>query len=472
MGQIIGGAAKPKRCNLNKLSQLGTPAAGEYILVSSDNSMNAAGQGDFDAYVKGDGVKPATELELKSLVDDGAFDISAYRATGNVLAKYVDLSAALDGGNNIPEAFRKGGISVKFVQSSDNKYVQYRLMSDTFNTTPANWQGVDDELSGSKNLPESGAVLNYTRKNFPHSIENNSDLDFCDKKGYVIAQFNEGHVQTKNFDSRNTDKAVEYKDGDLVFVDINRNCILKIENGYPITKKFFHQLYKKRISIIGDSISTFAYTTSGDYSGCSVVHENYFQSADTDVHYPEDTWFGQLAAKSGAILNRIASYGGGDVTTKLKDYYNKVYSNGTSGTSPNVIFIFAGINDFGHGCALGTLEDYYNEITDTFYGAYEYLLDKLQETFPSAMIICMTPIYSAYRGTGIPYEVKNSIGLTIRDYDDAIINICKQMGVKCIDIYPNCGINRHNYSQLMFDYTHPNKNGLSKIADVVFNELK
>jgi lysophospholipase L1-like esterase len=84
----------------------------------------------------------------------------------------------------------------------------------------------------------------------------------------------------------------------------------------------------------------------------------------------------------------------------------------------------------------------------------------------------MTPIYSAYRGTGIPYEVKNSIGLTIRDYDDAIINICKQMGVKCIDIYPNCGINRHNYSQLMFDYTHPNKNGLSKIADVVFNELK
>ncbi len=65
MGQIIGGAAKPKRCNLNKLSQLGTPAAGEYILVSSDNSMNAAGQGDFDAYVVGDGHTAATELPLK-----------------------------------------------------------------------------------------------------------------------------------------------------------------------------------------------------------------------------------------------------------------------------------------------------------------------------------------------------------------------------------------------------------------------
>jgi len=65
MGQIIGGAAKPKRCNLSKLSQLGTPAAGEYILVSSDNSMNAAGQGNFDCYIEGDGTTAATALELK-----------------------------------------------------------------------------------------------------------------------------------------------------------------------------------------------------------------------------------------------------------------------------------------------------------------------------------------------------------------------------------------------------------------------
>lgn len=64
MGQIIGSAAKPKRCNISQLSQLGTPAAGEHILVSSDNSMNAAGQGYFDAYVVGDGSTAAASLEL------------------------------------------------------------------------------------------------------------------------------------------------------------------------------------------------------------------------------------------------------------------------------------------------------------------------------------------------------------------------------------------------------------------------
>ena len=64
MGQIVSSAAKPKRCNLNKLSQLRTPAAGEYILVSSDNSMTANGQGYFDCYVIGEGNKAASQLPL------------------------------------------------------------------------------------------------------------------------------------------------------------------------------------------------------------------------------------------------------------------------------------------------------------------------------------------------------------------------------------------------------------------------
>ena len=70
MGQIIGSAAKPKRCNANQLSQVPKPAAGEHILVSSDNSMNAAGQGNFDAYVVGDGTTAATALPIKKINKD------------------------------------------------------------------------------------------------------------------------------------------------------------------------------------------------------------------------------------------------------------------------------------------------------------------------------------------------------------------------------------------------------------------
>lgn len=62
MGQIVSAAAKPKRCNANKLQLLGVLPAGEHVLVSSDNSMNEAGQGHFDCYIVGDNVKRANTL--------------------------------------------------------------------------------------------------------------------------------------------------------------------------------------------------------------------------------------------------------------------------------------------------------------------------------------------------------------------------------------------------------------------------
>lgn len=70
MGQIVSSAAKPKRCNANQLSQVPTPAAGEHILVSSDNSMNAAGQGDFNCYIVGDGTTAASALTLHAISTD------------------------------------------------------------------------------------------------------------------------------------------------------------------------------------------------------------------------------------------------------------------------------------------------------------------------------------------------------------------------------------------------------------------
>ena len=88
---------------------------------------------------------------------DGIFDVTAY--SGRSFASLDALLSDEDINNLIPAAVRKPGMSIKFEDSSDNKYVQYRLMADTFNTTPANWQGVDDEpTAGSDNLVKSGGL--------------------------------------------------------------------------------------------------------------------------------------------------------------------------------------------------------------------------------------------------------------------------------------------------------------------------
>ena len=102
----------------------------------------------------------AVEVYSDSL---GPYDISAAHASGGVLATYANLSAALGtNGSNIPEGIRKGGMSVKYVQSSDNKYVQYRLMATSWSTNVTDWQGVDTEpMAGSDNLVKSGGVAKY-----------------------------------------------------------------------------------------------------------------------------------------------------------------------------------------------------------------------------------------------------------------------------------------------------------------------
>lgn len=114
MGQIVGLKAKPKRCNLNALGSVPTPAAGEYILVSYDNSMTANGQGNFDRYIIGDGRTAATELELKYLddsthpyiveeVNKAVADIQPIEITGDVTnaPDEEDLTSENQGGTDV-----------------------------------------------------------------------------------------------------------------------------------------------------------------------------------------------------------------------------------------------------------------------------------------------------------------------------------------------------------------------------------
>lgn len=73
------------------------------------------------------------------------FDISAYHASGGTLATYSDLNDALNGTNGgIPQSLQKGGMSVKFVHTSDNKYVRCNLLTDSFTTDTTQWAIGDD----------------------------------------------------------------------------------------------------------------------------------------------------------------------------------------------------------------------------------------------------------------------------------------------------------------------------------------
>lgn len=142
MGQIVSSAAKPKRCNLQSLSSLGTPAAGEHILVSSDNSMNAAGQGNFDCYIVGNGTDAATARplllitpELEELADDIA-DINL-KLTGMPDAEWVETNISSESDGSLFAYIDSGNGTINAQAESTSRILYYWQASagDKFHVT-------------------------------------------------------------------------------------------------------------------------------------------------------------------------------------------------------------------------------------------------------------------------------------------------------------------------------------------------
>lgn len=132
----------------------------------------------------------------------------------------------------------------------------------------------------------------------------------------------------------------------------------------------------------------------------------------------------------------------------------------------DVVVIFGGTNDFGHGDApMGTMKDRTN---DTFYGACHMLMQQLIERYPHTQLIVMTPLHRI----GEEMMPFNEAGVrragVLKDYVDAIRDIAEFYSVPVVDLFAQSGLQprvkilRELY---MPDGLHPNDAGHRKIAD-------
>jgi hypothetical protein len=96
------------------------------------------------------------------------FDISEYNASGTppTLAKYSTLALALAA---VPQSKQKGGMTIRYVQTSDNKYVQYMYIGTVTTGTPNpfliidNWEKINLEDNVTQlEIKVDGVEANYT----------------------------------------------------------------------------------------------------------------------------------------------------------------------------------------------------------------------------------------------------------------------------------------------------------------------
>lgn len=134
----------------------------------------------------------------------------------------------------------------------------------------------------------------------------------------------------------------------------------------------------------------------------------------------------------------------------------------------DLVFVFGGVNDFGHGDApLGVFGD---KAPDTFYGALDDLINKLEKYFAQEKITFILPLY--YENENDPHgfgECEN-IKKPLSDYRKAICEVAAKYNIKILDIKDEVG----PASNKMFfaDGLHPNDAGNKIIAELIVEYIK
>lgn len=229
--------------------------------------------------------------------------------------------------------------------------------------------------------------------------------------------------------------------------------------------------YKNKLfSILGDSISTF--------EGCSEPYDAVYYDAShklaSEVLKREDTWWGRVIEHLGVSLLVNNSFSGSTVCWhplyQIQSYScsdERTSSLDKDGIFPDVIIIYMGTNDWGHGFRVYR-DERYDPIVDNpamFMSAYRIMLDKLRKNYPQAELWCVTLAISKcsrISNFSFPYYYG---GRHISGYNDAIRACTQEYNCRLIDLYNNV----EAYDTL--DGFHPTLSGMKTLADGVIREL-
>ena len=193
----------------------------------------------------------------------------------------------------------------------------------------------------------------------------------------------------------------------------------------------------KKVSILGDSYSTFIGVIPSNYA-------TFYPNDRNDVTEIEQTWWSLYIKAKGYALEKNDSWGGtticgtgyGRMDTSRSNFISRVDSLG----NPDIIFVFGGTNDAWANSPIGEYQysDWTKEDCKSFRPALACLIDMLQKRYPKAELCFI-----------LNSELKETLNESMRE-------VCKHYNVKLIELHD---IEKQN--------GHPSINGMKSI----YNQL-
>lgn len=145
--------------------------------------------------------------------------------------------------------------------------------------------------------------------------------------------------------------------------------------------------------------------------------------------------------------------------------------NAVKAYDPDIVTILGGANDLTDNPVIGTDADLTSKDTDTFIGAYSYIIDNLLTWKPSLRIIILTTTWAHNDGTSYSQTV------TYGQFAEACRLVAKYYHLPVVDLYANSGFNQYTmrsspYNVFSDDAIHPNTMGAKVIASQVIAKMR
>ena len=183
------------------------------------------------------------------------------------------------------------------------------------------------------------------------------------------------------------------------------------------------------------------------------------------VSYPQNRYTDVFARKYGPITVRNYGISGTRIARQIHptkdhpewdlDFCLRVK---TMDPDADLIVVFGGVNDFGHGDAPFGIET--DRTPQTFIGACHTLLRTLIERYPTATVVMITPLHGTVEERPGKHPLK--------DYVNVIRKVAAAYSVPILDLYSESGIQPKISAQkkaYLPDGVHPNDAGAERIAN-------
>ena len=192
-----------------------------------------------------------------------------------------------------------------------------------------------------------------------------------------------------------------------------------------------------------------------------------------------DGYLEELKNLSGA--KAVVNYGvGGTTIAKRKKLLGNRYDEDflqradTMQKEADLIVVFGGTNDYGHGDVPIGLES--DTTLDTFSGNVRILINMLRAKYKNVPIMFITPLHRINED-----DVHGEFGAkpiamgTLREYVDALIKVVKSENLPILDLYNDSDFSFDNElfrSYVKVDGLHPNDDGHRAIAKKLYEFIK